>query len=460
MNRFIPKTLSVKDDFKPLLKLVIPLVLTGIMQSSTGFFTNIFLARLGEQPLAAGGLVGWLFFTLNIILFGTFSSVNILIAHKYGANDHAGISRVLRDGLLLAILLTTPTFLLFWNMAPIFLLFGQSPELVVLAKLYLHALAWGVFPKFIMIVLLEFLLGIGHARVIMIFTLLSIPFYIFFSYALIFGKCGFPLLGVSGAGWGMTLGDGIATVFLCFYVLFNKKYRHYINVIFIFKKPTYLFEILHIGVPMGAMYGLEVGFFFAMALFMGLIGIPSLAAYQLTMQYLGPLMGIVFCVAQAITVRIGHQLGANQIASAECASYAGIFISSIFMGIIALLYWFVPEIFIAVDFNVHNPATFETIHLAKQFLFIAAIFQFLEAIRVSLFGALRGLKDTRFTLLTSIISFWCIALPIGYFFSNQLKMNGAGFWWGMVMGVSCSVILLFKRFKFKMKNYRLRIDNQ
>lgn len=445
--------LSAKDDFGPLLKIALPLVITGLIQSSLSFFENIFLAHLSAQALAAGALVAWLFYTLINLLFGTFNSINVLIAHKYGANDHQGISLVLRDGFLLAILLVIPTFLLFWNIAPIFVIFGQKPELTALAKLYLHGLAWGLLPKFILIVLFEFLIGLGHTRVTMAWSLLSIPLYIFLSYVLIFGKLGFPELAIAGAGWGMTIGDWITTSMICIYVACSKKYRHYISSILTLSKPSYIWEILQLGLPMGLMFTLEVGFFFAMALLIGLIGTQALAANQIAMQYLGPLMGIIFCIAQAVTVRMGHNIGAKKIIAAEHAAYAGIVLSAIFMFVIALFYWFVPKTLISVDFNLHDPKNIETVNLAVSFLFIAAFFQILESIRISLFGALRGLKDTRFTLLTSIISFWCVALPIGYVFAVWFKKGGAGFWLGMVVGVTCSVVMLYVRFKIKIKNY-------
>ncbi len=443
----------LKNDLYPLSKLAIPLALTGIVQSSLGFFENIFLARLGESVLAAGALVTGLFFTLIVILFGTFSAVNILISHKHGANDQAGIALVLRDGLLLAVFLTLPTFLLFWKASAVFSLFGQGPELVALANLYLHALAWGLFPKFILIVLCELLLGLGHARVIMIVTLLSIPVYIFLSFVLIFGKFGLPALGIAGAGWGMTFGDWIITTILCILLFSSKTYRPYIDSAFTLKKPSYLVEILHLGVPMGAMYCIEVGFFFAITLVMGVIGVPSLAANQIAMQYLGPLMGVVFCIAQAITIRMGHQLGAGQVNVAKRTAFAGIALSACFMSIIAILYWAIPKLLISVDFDVHNPKFFETVHLATGFLFIAAFFQILESTRIALFGALRALKDTHFTLLTSIISFWCIALPIGYLLAIYFHLGGNGLWYGMVMGAAFSVLLLYQRFESKIRRY-------
>jgi MATE family multidrug resistance protein len=70
-----------------------------------------------------------------------------------------------------------------------------------------------------------------------------------------------------------------------------------------------------------------------------------------------------------------------------------------------------------------------------------------------LFGVLRALKDTHFTLLSSILGFWCIALPLGYAFATYFKFGGAGLWWGMVVGAVFSVLLLSWRFAVKIRCY-------
>lgn len=441
----------IKNDLLPLLNLAIPLVLTSIVQSSLSFCETIFLARLGEDVLAAGALVSWLYATLIVVLFGIFSAVNILIAHKHGANDRLGITYVLRDGLLLALILTIPTFLLFWKISSIFFLFGQSPQLVTLAKLYLHALAWGLFPKFIFIVIFELVLGLGHSRTILVVTLLTIPIYIFFSFVLIFGKIGFPALGIAGAGWGITFSDWIIASTLFAVLYFSKNYKSYIRSIFSFNKPSYLWEILHLGVPMGTMYCIEVGFFFAITLIMGTLSVQALASNQITMQYLGPLMSIIFGIAQAVTVRMGHQLGANQIGNARRTAFTGLLLSVAFMTFVAICYWTIPKYLVAVDLDIHNPAYEQIVYLTSTFLFSAAFFQILESARISLYGALRALKDTRFTLLASVIGFWVIPLPLGYILTVPLDFGGAGLWWGMIMGACINVLLLHFRFKTKIK---------
>ncbi|HVE44063.1 MAG TPA: MATE family efflux transporter [Gammaproteobacteria bacterium] len=443
----------VKNDLMPLLKLAVPMAITGLVQSSLYFFENIFLSRLGEDVLAAGALVSWLFGALIVILFGIFGAVSILISHKYGAKDKEGITSVLRDSFLLAILLVIPTFLLFRNISSIFLLFGQSKELVALAKLYLNALSWGLLPKFILIVLFEFLIGLGHSRTMMVVTLLTTPVYILFSFILIFGKFGFPALGIAGAGWGMTFADWMLSFILGIFLMYSREYKPYFSSIFVFKKPDYLLEIMHLGLPMGAMYSIEVAFFLAATLVMGTIGVQALAANQVTMQYLGPLMSIIFSIAQAVTVRMGHQLGAREFDLVKRTAITGVCVSACFMGFMAVIYWTIPQVLISVDFDLQNPSYAKTIQLAVGFFFIAAFFQIFECIRITLFGALRALKDTHFTLLTSILSFWGIALPLGYYLATYFRLGGNGIWYGMVVGAVLSVLLLKWRFKQRMHRF-------
>ncbi|MDP1574665.1 MAG: MATE family efflux transporter [Coxiellaceae bacterium] len=447
------KIISFKSDFQAIIKLALPLTLSGFLFSAMSFFETVFLAHLGQQILAAGALVGWLFGTLVTIVMGTLSSINILISHKYGANDHKGISLVLRDGIILALILTIPAFLLFWYMAPIFLLFGQDHAIVMLAQSYLHALAWGIFPNLMFIAILEFILGLGHVRIITIFTAIMVTLNIALSFILIFGKFGVPAFGIVGAGLGVTFTNWIMAIIVFSYVLIRKNYKQYLHGFFNAEKKSYLWELFKVGFPMGAMYCIEVAFFFALILLMGTFSVQMLAATQVALQYMGVFMTLIFSVAQAITVRMGHLLGANEVCLAKNAAYIGVFISSIAMLVVALVYWFCPSILISIDFNIHDPSNLLLLHDIEKIFMICAVFQIFEAMRISLFGALRALKDTNFTLMISIISFWCVALPLGYLFAKYFNYGGIGLWWGMAIGPMIGVCLLLWRFRVKIHRW-------
>jgi MATE family multidrug resistance protein len=442
------KAFSIKE-ISLLLKIMIPLVLTGFIEASVGFFSTVFLAHIGTKELAAGAIVIWIFVTLMVVLWGTLTSVSVLVAQNHGAKDSVKISYILRDGLLLALLFMPPAMLLLWNIKPILLWVGQDPVTVKLAEAYMHGLVWGVPPDFIGLVLMQFLIGLGHTRTNLAFTLLWVPLNIAFNYVLIFGELGLPALGIVGIGWGTTIAYWVSTAILFFYLLTNKRYAHYLQGIWNFNKPHWLHDLCHIGLPMGIMYCIEIGYFLLLTLLMGHISSEVLAANQITLQYLGELSVVTFSIAQAVTVRIGHALGANKIHFAARAAYLGISIAVMFMLIVGLCYLYLPDELIGLDLNTRHIQNANIVAYAKQFLAICAIFQLLEAVRFTLFGALRGLKDTRFTLFTSTMAFWGVSFPIGYWLAMYRHMGGVGFWWGMLVGATFDISLLLWRFRYK-----------
>ncbi len=444
------KIFRIKNDLSPLIKLAVPLAVTALVQSSIWFFQTLFLAHVSVETLAASSLVNWFFGTVAVILFGTLSSINILVAYKHGANDDEGIMRVARDGILLAILLVIPAIFLLWNMADLFAWMGQSRSVVVLARAYLNALFWGLLGDFITMAFFEVMIGLGHTRAILVFSTLFVLLNIFLSYTLILGRFGFSQLGMAGAGWAMAISYWITFVIFLAYLWSRKMYRYYFRDIFKLVPTQHIVELFKLGIPMGGMYFVEVGFFFILALMMGLLGSQYQAANQVALQYLNLVINIVFAIAQAITVRMGHLLGSDQPKSAEKAAYVGIGLSVIVAFVSAITYWVLPELLIAVDVNIHDPKNAKFVELARNFLAICAAYQFIEAIRITYFGALRGLKDTHYSLISSLIGFWFISIPIGYLLAIYFKFGGLGFWWAMILGSVMSALLLAQRFRKKM----------
>lgn len=445
----------VRENLYQLVKLSIPLCLSGLLNSAVFFFETLFLARLGPDILAASALVGWLAGTLIVIIFGLLSSVNISVAHLHGAGDKKGISLVARDGFWLALLFVIPIIALFWNIAPILLLLGQNEAVVALATTYLHAWSWGILPQLIMIALLEVIMGLGHMRIILLATVFEVTLSVLLSYLLIFGKLGLPALGISGAGWAISISYWITALCIIIFVATHKEYQLYFNQLFKFTKPFRLTELFRVGMPMGLMYCIEVGFFFVLTLLMGSFGTNVLAANQVVMQYNGLLISIIFAIAQAVTVRMGHLLGAKNTDAAKAVGYIGVGLSAAFMLLAAFCFWFFPSYIIASDFDISLSQNRELVQLATQFLFICAFFQIFEAMRIAFFGALRALRDTRFTLLISILSFWGVALPLGYCLAMYLNAGSTGLWWGMVISAVLSVILLAWRYQLKIRDYQV-----
>jgi MATE family multidrug resistance protein len=423
--------------------LAFPLMLSEIVDASFNFMATLLSAHLGVIELAAGGLVTTLFITIMIFMWGILVSVSTLISQRHGARDSSGISRVFQDGLILASLFSIPGMLLVWNMAPILLFFGQKPETIELARHYLHGLTWAVFPDFWAVVLLQFVIGLGKTRLALLFNIIKVPITLAVSYIFMYGKLGMPRLGIAGLGVGITTGMWIASTLLLICIIFHKDLR-----IYLFKhsstKKHYLFEILRTGLPIAAMFCIEVGFFTVVALVMGRIGNTELAANQIVTQFTGFFTVVIsFAFSQAVSIRIGNAVGRRDLSSTPWTIYAGLFMAACIMLIVACCYWFIPQYLIGIDLDLSKPNNQIISLQAINFLVVAGFVQLFEAIRIVLFGGLRGMGETRFTMITSFFIFWVIAFPMGYGLTFWTGVGPVGMWLGMAMGALCGALLLF-----------------
>ena len=81
-------------------------------------------------------------------------------------------------------------------------------------------------------------------------------------------------------------------------------------------------------------------------------------------------------------------------------------------------------------------------------MLVLGIYQIFDGIRIIYAGALRGLKDTRFSMYTSFVSFWLIGIVFAYIFGFSLHGQGVGVWWGLTLGVFTGTFILFFRLKY------------
>jgi MATE family multidrug resistance protein len=267
-----------------------------------------------------------------------------------------------------------------------------------------------------------------------------------------FGKFGFPNLGIAGIGWGAAITFWIITLVFSIYFCLNKSYRIYFKLPHFKKIIPQLYEIFQVGLPLGLTYFFEVGFFLALSMLMSRINADTLSANQVTLQFFWLFSIVTFGLAQGITIQVGHSVGQNNKKAVNNATYIGIFYATAFMLLIAIVYWGFPEKLIAIDFNLHDLSNANIVRLAKEFLALAALVQLFEAPRYALFGALRGLKDTRFTFFTSVLIFWVIALPLGTI-GLSYGLAGYGIWWATILAEIIGIFLLVWQYRRIIQKY-------
>lgn len=442
---------SLLSEMATIVALSLPIIANGLLESSGGFMNTFLVAHLGEQELAAAALVSMLFATLMVIFWGTISGVSIVIAHYHGAENTTAIRGVVRDSIFLSLIIAIPIMILLWFAPDIFQWTGQPAFVVQESRHYLHALVWAIpfdLPGFALMQLFQ---GISKPRINFIFTLLYMPFYIWINYVFMFGKFGLPMLHLAGIGWGTTLSFIVFLSAIVSFIYFTPRYRDYLHFS-LAAKERYYGEILKIGLPLGLMYSIELGYFLIVAIFFGKISHTMLSAHQITIQYFWVVMNIVFSINQAYSIRIGWRLGRKEPEWILPITVMGTGIIILYSILVGFLYWFMPHQLIHIDF-IHAKAPEPALVTAAVMLFFyIAFFQIAESVRLTLFAILRGLKDTRFTLVNSIIAFWGIALPVGYYLAFiHHKHYAQGLWIGLIFSAIISSIMLSFRLRYIIK---------
>lgn len=449
-------TPSIKNEIKENLSISIPLITSQIIFACSGFIGTAMVAHLGKDALAASVLVSMAWMSLSMLFFGILNSVSVLVSHQYGAKNEKAISDIMGQGFLLGISITGILLLILLSL-PLFMHWSaQPPEVLRLANQYTYALMWTVPGLVTLVICEQFLAGINRTKLVLRISILVVPIEIPLIYLLIFGKFGFPTCGIAGVGYGFAVTYTISAVLLACYLLKAKHYRTY--RIFSGITPihlTYLKELLRVGLPMGFMHVIEISAFAVATFWIGHFGTTLLAAHQIVMQYLSFSITLVFAMSQAVTIRVGHAVGRQDLLGVRYAAYTGMIMNFAIVLLIALAFITIPQFFLRLDVDIHNAANAALIQDTAVLLSICGILILFDNFRLIGFGALRGLKDTRFPMFASLFSFWVVGLVFAYLLGFVWDFQGAGIWWGLVAGIACGATIVFIRLQYLLKRVDL-----
>jgi MATE family multidrug resistance protein len=437
---------AIAAEFRATLALAAPLAAANLAQMAMGVTNTVMVGRLGAMPLAAAGLGGMLFFTGGIMLQGILFAVAPLAAHALGAGDRAAAGRIAGAGLVLAILLALPFVALLTSLDRLLQALGYDAALAAEIGRYLRALAWGA-PAFLGFAVLRSLLAaLSHARPVMAVLLVCVVSNTMLNWLLIFGHLGMPALGVTGSGYAsaINLWLTLAGLALCTRFLPGLASLHVLRATFAMSR-TEIRNILRLGLPIGAMRGIEAGVFLAAGVLMGLLGTAALAAHQLVINCASISFMVPLGLGQAATVRVAYQLGAGRALAARRAGFVALAIAIGFMSAAAVVLWIFPQAIIAAYVDTADPANRATVEIARQLIAIAALFQVFDGMQVVAAGALRGYKDAVIPLLLAGFGYWGAGFAGGWVLAFPLGYSAVGLWWGLALGLATVAVLLTAR---------------
>jgi MATE family multidrug resistance protein len=434
--------MTVQHHLKTNWLLAYPVMLSMLGQVMTGVADSIMVGWTGATPLAASSFAN-VFFSIPLFFgVGVSYAITPLVAEAFGAGDHQKISDVLRNGSLINVLIGFLLVALIFSVEPFMHSMNQPTEVVELALPYLSIVAVSIIPTMIFQTYRQFGEGLHSTRMAMIIVVGSNLLNIFLNYILIFGKFGFPELGLIGAGWATLISRIVMGLGMMLYIYYGTKFRIYRTGFSIGKYSRSLINrMLHIGIPSGTQFILEAGAFGFSAIMMGWIGTTALAAHQIAINLATISYMTTSGLAAAATIRVGYFLGLKDFNSMRRAAF-----TLIAMAMVVMLAWAMLFIFgrhILPDLYIDDV---DVISLTSTLLIVAAFFQLSDGMQVVCAGALRGLQDVKVPTVYIFVAYWIIGLPLGYYAGFHLNLGPNGIWIGLLIGLTLTASAMLYRF--------------
>lgn len=423
-------------------KIALPIVLAQLAQMSFNVVDTIMAGHLNAEALAAVSVGMNLFNPLFIFAIGVFLALNPIVAHLNGRGETESIGEHLSQGLWLSLFLAVPSFFLLRHTESLIHLLGIEASVVPTVLAFLHALSWGVFPLFAVLALRFFNEGLFNTRPMMLLNLGAIPLYVLFNDTLMHGKYGFPALGAVGIGYATASVWTLQALVLVTYTARTPRYRS-LRIFHEFNWPRRdeLFEILRMGIPIAVSLAMEALLFIAVGLLIGRLDVTVIAGHQIALNIASVAFMVPLGLSMAVTARVGYYAGKGSASEVRRSGFIGIAMAGGFMLVTITLLTLMPETI--TGFYTDDRAVQ---HVALQLLVFAAVFQLSDGLQVSGQGALRGLKDTQVPMLTNAIAYWGIGFPISYWLGTVREMGAAGFWIGLVAGLTAAALFHNGRF--------------
>ncbi|MEW5724638.1 MAG: MATE family efflux transporter [Thermodesulfobacteriota bacterium] len=390
---------SGRGGWREVLNLSLPLILSTGSWSVQQFIDRVFLSWYSPEAIAAAAPANMLNFSIVCFFIGTAAFVSTFVAQYFGAGQFHRIGPAVWQGVYVSFLGGLMVLSLWPGAETFFRLIGHSPEVQVLEVVYFRILCLGGFPVIGAAALSGFFAGRGRTWPVMWVNLASMVMNIILNYRLIFGRFGFPRLGIAGAGWATII--SVAFAFLAFLVMMmTPENNRTFKTVSGWRPEKELFvRLLRFGVPSGIQFFLDLAGFTIFVLLVGRLGTVNLAAtniaFNINMFAFMPMIG----TGMAITVLVGQYIGAGRPELAEKSTYSGFHLTFLYMGTVAVLYVVLPDLFIApFAVQAEDGQYREIFALTVLLLRFVAVYSLFDSMNIIFISALKGAGDTRFVM--------------------------------------------------------------
>ncbi len=442
MNKYSP------DSYRGIIAISLPIIAGMAGRTIMMFCDRLFLAQHSQLELQAALPAGVLSFALLCVLFGTVSYSSTFVSQFFGAGDREGCSKSLAQGLFLTMFsipilaaITIPGSMLL-NLS------GHSPDVLALEQTYFKILMLSASGPVFTAAASAFWNGRGKTVPAMVAVLIGAGVNIILDYLMIFGKLGFPEMGIKGAAIATAISSFIPGTILTVAAFTGRTARSYkTRENFKFSWPL-TSRILKFGIPSGMQIFLDVASFTIFIFIAGRLGVVDFTANNLAFSVnnlaFNPLLGFGF----ATTVIVGRCIGMGSTDMAVRATWRSLLLALCYFIPLAATFVLFPGFYTKLFFSPDSSCSIEELSsTAGKLLTIVAAWGVFDAASLVFGGALRGAGDTKYVVWVSGLLAWLCWIP-GVLYLYAVRHSGiVTLWLFTSLYVGILGVFFFLRFR-------------
>jgi MATE family multidrug resistance protein len=426
-------TREIGQEFRPMLRLAVPLALTELGWLAMAFTDTVMVGRLPDSATAIGAvsLGSTLFYTVGIFGSGVMLGLDTLVAQAHGARRLEDCHRTMWNSLYLACALSPVLMISILAILPLFPRFGLQPALVASTVPFLKAMIWSTLPLALYFALRRYLQAMHIVKPV-VFALISANLVnLFGNWVLVYGHLGVHQYGVAGSGWSTCISRAyMVAVLATAAVYYDRKRSSGLWCASRRLELERIRELLRLGLPAAFQLLLEIGAFATATFLIGKLGAVQLAGHQIALNVASFTYMVPLGIGSAAAVRVGHAMGARDADGAARAGWMALLLAALFMSCSGVVLF----LFARPIARIYTPES-DVIRAGATLLLVAAVFQLFDGLQVVATGALRGAGNTRIPMLANLVGYWVLGLPLGAFLCFRLKMGALGMWVGLCLAL-------------------------
>lgn len=422
---------------KDLLHIALPIILGNLGFILIGVGDVIVAGRHSTDTLAAISLATAIINCITMFGIGILISMSPILSNYRGA--HKEPEKYFYPSLKFTVLLSLIISCVVLACIPFIDKLGFEAHLNPMIKEYFFITSFSIFGAYLHCMSKEFL----QAFEIVMFPNLLTVFCIFLNVILnilfVFGYGIIPEMGAAGLAIASLVTRYFMGIVLFIYCFKKVKIKHH-------KDKNYYYDLLKVGMPSSLAIIIEFVAFNGMTVILGRISGVYAAAMNIVCTITSVSFMIPLALGNAGAVKVGFTNGAKDYKSLKEYAFTVLQLSGGFMACSAVVVASIPGIIAGLFTS--DPVL---IKVCVPVIYLLCFMQIFDGLQVSLAGIFRGLKQTKIVMISNLIAYWFISLPLGCLFGLYFKLYVVGFWYALIIAmiILCSIMGLGLRKKFK-----------